>query len=117
MLHQDYVDVGEFAGHLCALLRAGTVNKFSTVFAAVEHLLEEGDEDACNAVTTGLLEDLYFKAETQISPRESGESISGQGRRVLGRLICCGLKRVTDRVCLLTNCLSASASSMDNLSV
>ena len=55
VLHQVYVDVGEFAGHLCALLRAGTVTEFSTLFAAVEHLLEEGDGDACNAVTTALL--------------------------------------------------------------
>ena len=69
--NQVYVDTGEFARHMCALLEAGTVNEFSAVFAAIEHLLEEGDEDACNAVTTGLLEDLYFKAEdADISPRE-----------------------------------------------
>ena len=69
--NQVYVDAGEFARHMCGLLQAGTVNEFSAVFAAVEHLLEEGDEDACNAVTTGLLEDVYFEAEDAgISPRE-----------------------------------------------
>lgn len=69
--NQVYVDAGEFARHMCALLQAGTVNEFSAVFVAVEHLLEEGNEDACNAVTTGLLEDLYFEAENAgISPRE-----------------------------------------------
>ncbi|TMB66982.1 MAG: hypothetical protein E6J54_21075 [Deltaproteobacteria bacterium] len=69
--NQVYVDAGEFARHMCVLLQAGTVNELSAVFAAVEHLLEEGDEDACNAVTTGLLEDVYFEAEDAgISPRE-----------------------------------------------
>jgi hypothetical protein len=69
--NQVYVDAGEFARHMCALLQAGTVNEFTAVFAAIEYLLEEGDEDARNAVTTGLLEDLYFEAEDAgISPRE-----------------------------------------------
>jgi len=69
--NQVYVDAGEFARHLLALLQAGTVSEFSAVFATVEHLLEEGDEEACNAVTTGLLEDHYFAAEdASISPRK-----------------------------------------------
>ncbi len=69
--NQVYIDVDRFACHLLTLLQADTVNEFSAVFAAVEHLLEEGDEEACNAVTTGLLEDLYFAAEdAEISPRE-----------------------------------------------
>lgn len=44
-----------------ALLQTDTVSEFSAVFAAVEGLLEQDDEDIRNAVTTGLLEDLYFK--------------------------------------------------------
>ena len=66
-----YIDVGEFARHLMTLLQAGKVEEFPAVFITVEHLLEQGDEDARAAVTTGLLEDLYFEAEyAGISPRE-----------------------------------------------
>jgi hypothetical protein len=68
---QVYIDVGEFARHLLTLLRADTVNEFSAVFAPIERLLVDGDEEACNAVTVGLLEDLYFVAEDAgVSPRE-----------------------------------------------
>ena len=68
--NQVYVDVSEFAHHMCALLQADAVSEFSAVFAAVEYLLQEGDEEARNAVATGLLEDLYFDAEdASISPR------------------------------------------------
>ena len=53
------------------MLQAGKVEEFPAVFITVEHLLEQGDEDARAAVTTGLLEDLYFEAEyAGISPRE-----------------------------------------------
>jgi hypothetical protein len=69
--NQVYIDVGQFARHLLRLLQAGTVEEFPAVFVAVEHVLENGDEDASDAVTTGLLEDLYFEAvDAGISPRE-----------------------------------------------
>jgi hypothetical protein len=69
--NQVYVDVGRFARHLLRLLQAGKVEEFSAVFVEVEQLLQDGDEDARSAVTTGLLEDLYFVAEDAgISPGE-----------------------------------------------
>ena len=69
--NQVYIDVCQFAQHLFSLLQAGRLEEFPAVFVAVEHMLENGDEDARNAVTTGLLEDLYFEAENAgVSPRE-----------------------------------------------
>jgi hypothetical protein len=69
--NQVYVDVGQFAHHLLRLLQARRIEEFPAVFLAVEEVLENGDEDARNAVTIGLLEDLYFEAEDAgISPRE-----------------------------------------------
>ena len=61
--NQIYIDVGEFARHLMTLLQAGKVEEFPAVFTAVEHLLEQGNKEARNAITTGLLEDLYFETE------------------------------------------------------
>ena len=67
--NQVYVEVFEFARHFLTLLQKGDVSEFPAVFAAVENILHVGNEEARQAVTTGLLEDLYFEAEeTRISP-------------------------------------------------
>jgi hypothetical protein len=69
--NQIYIDVGQFAQHLMTLLQAGKVAEFPAVFMAVEYMLEQGNKEARDAITTGLLEDLYFEAEyAGISPRE-----------------------------------------------
>ena len=69
--NQVDVDVSQFARHLLSLLQAGRVEEFPDVFVAVEHILENGDKDAHNSVTTGLLEDLFFEAEDAgVPPRE-----------------------------------------------
>jgi hypothetical protein len=69
--NQVYVDLHEFAHHLLRLLQACTVEEFGNVFAAVECLIEEGDDEARDAVTIGLLESLYFEAEfAGIPPRK-----------------------------------------------
>jgi hypothetical protein len=69
--NEIYIDVGEFAQHLMTLLQAGKVEEFPAVFMAVEYLLEQGNEEARNAITIGFLEGLYFEAEDAgVSPRE-----------------------------------------------
>ena len=91
--NQVYVEVGEFARHLSCLLRAGRVDEFSNVFAAVENLLEDGDQETRNAVTTGLLEVLYFEAEdTEISPREWRKYFGPTSNACLGELSGLGQK-------------------------
>jgi hypothetical protein len=53
-----YLATAELAHHLIEMLRRGEAEELRQVFALVERLLIEGDEQARNLVCVGLLEDI-----------------------------------------------------------
>jgi hypothetical protein len=60
-----YIDLAAFAEHLVSLLRGADTSEFPSVFATVETLLDDRDEDVRYAVKVGLLEALGNIASNQ----------------------------------------------------
>jgi hypothetical protein len=59
-----YIDLSDFADHLIELLKNNKVDEFPKVFDIVELLHIYGDDFVKEAVTVGLLEDLYLGDES-----------------------------------------------------
>jgi hypothetical protein len=54
----EYIRIGQFANHLIQLLDDGDTGSFPGVFAVVDQVLEEGDDEARSLITEGFFDDL-----------------------------------------------------------
>jgi hypothetical protein len=55
-----YIDLADFSNHLIELLMENKIGEFPHIFDVVELLHTNGDEYVKEAVTVGLLEDIYL---------------------------------------------------------
>ncbi len=73
-----YLELGDFAKHLCELLESGNTSELPGVFAAIEVLHNDGDDSVREAATVGLLEDLQnFANQSESIAVEDFEPLLG----------------------------------------
>jgi hypothetical protein len=60
-----YLDIGEFASYVVQLYADGQTSDFDAIFAALERLIEDGDEDTQGLAIVGVLEGIQNAASWQ----------------------------------------------------
>jgi hypothetical protein len=81
----EYVNITHLVRHLIGRLAAGQTEEFPAVFAVVERVLADGDEEALSLMVAGFFEDLLNVDEytdTICQPSDFGPWLGPRARRV-----------------------------------
>jgi hypothetical protein len=82
----EYLLAGHFVAHLIQSLQEGITGSFPAVFAVVEWVLTEGDDEAQSLITEGFLDDLCnpeFHSGTTTRPEDFLHWLGPRTRRCL----------------------------------
>jgi hypothetical protein len=88
----EYLRVGHLVGHLVDLLNRDDTQEFPALFAVVESVLEQGDDEARSLITEGFFDDLADVNFFGESVRRPGDFVPWLGPRArqhpaVGRLL------------------------------